>query len=119
MVKRKKYFSKLVDCYLIEWINVGTWYTGHPYDMERFYKFIHALKRFSKKEICAKDVENRIKEAVTNGHGGFNKEELNRIAKEFSIIAIHCLDCLKTWINPPYDFKDCKDKFMKHIKRNG
>jgi len=117
-MSKNKYFSKLVDCYLVKWISIDTWHTKHAYDMERFYKFIRSLKKFSHKENSAKKIENIIKQAAIDHYHNFDKRELEKIAKEFSVIAMHCLDCLKTWINPIYDFKDCNDKFMKNIKRD-
>lgn len=117
-VRKKKYFSKLVDCYLVKWISIDSWHTKHVRDMERFYKFICALKQYSRSQNSAKEIENKIKEAVIDRHNNFNKRDLDQIAKDFSIIAMHCLNCLRTWIDPLQDINSYRDKFMKNIKRN-
>lgn len=45
----KIYFSPLVDKYLRHWIEEPTWDSMHPKDMERFYMFLKALQRYSKR----------------------------------------------------------------------
>ncbi|MCQ3932537.1 MAG: hypothetical protein DPW16_18970 [Chloroflexi bacterium] len=45
-----KYFSPMVDKYLSHWICQPTWDSMHPKDMERFYIFLKALQRYSKRD---------------------------------------------------------------------
>ena len=43
-----KYFTPAIDKYFASWIIRDTWHSGHPEDMDRFYRFIIAINHFSK-----------------------------------------------------------------------
>lgn len=105
MTTQKKYFSKSIDKYFIRWIDIDTWYTMDDFDINRFYRFIHALSRFARRSYSNRDIQNRIEDAVISKNKHFDREFLKDKARELSIIAIHCLGCLKVRINPYYDFK--------------
>ena len=43
-----KYFTPSIDKYFAAWILRDTWDSGHPLDMQRFYRFVRAIDHFSK-----------------------------------------------------------------------
>lgn len=43
------YFTKAIDRYFAAWILPDTWESGHPSDTNKFYRFVYALHKFSKR----------------------------------------------------------------------
>ena len=70
--------SPKVENYFTNWISRDTCYTGSLYDMERFYQFVKAVKRFSKKP----PTECFVRELIVK-HGGFEAKYLEKKAAHF------------------------------------
>jgi hypothetical protein len=85
------YFSEMIDRYFLAWIRIDTWHTAHPSDMERFYKFVKALKRYSRKK-SALNISENIKKAVREHHPNFNEDYLDEMAQDFSSTVFQILD---------------------------
>jgi hypothetical protein len=85
------YFSKTVDRYFLAWIGPDTWDSFHPLDMERFYKFVKAIKRYSRSNYGPKILENIVK-AARNEHPDLNDDYVKEIAQDFSSISHQILD---------------------------
>lgn len=77
------YFSKIVDRYFLRWITPSTWFTYHPLDMERFYQFIKAIKRYSRCSYGPKIRKNIIK-AAKKEHPNFTDDLIEEMADDFS-----------------------------------
>jgi hypothetical protein len=43
-----KYFTPTIDKYFAAWVLRDTWDSGHPLDMQNFYRFVRAIDHFSK-----------------------------------------------------------------------
>jgi len=70
-----RYFSTIVDRYLNHWIALPTWGSKHPLDMQRFYQFLRALKRYSRKDWTL-DFRERIFRAAKDNHPEFDESYL-------------------------------------------
>jgi hypothetical protein len=77
------YFSKIIDCYFLQWIAPDTWVTYHPLDLERFYQFVKAIKRYSRSNHGPKIQENII-QAAKKKHPEFINDLINEMAEDFS-----------------------------------
>jgi hypothetical protein len=82
MAAMPKYFSKAVDRYFDQWIRVFTWDTMHPYDMERFYQFLKALKKYSRK-YWAKGFHENIVKAAKDYHPNLDEKHITEMANFF------------------------------------
>jgi hypothetical protein len=71
------YFSDSVDKHLINWVNKDTWHTGHPYDDERFYKFVEALMK-SGYMLDEPELRVRITRAIRSFHPQHNDDDVKR-----------------------------------------
>ena len=78
-----RYFSKIIDRYFLQWIAPDTWVTYHPMDMERFYQFVKAIKRYSRTNYGPKLLKNIIK-AAKKEHPEFSDDLINEMAEYFS-----------------------------------
>lgn len=85
------YFAKVIDRYFLSWICPDTWDTFHPNDMERFYKFVKAIKRYARSNYGPKIYQNIIK-AVRKEHPNLNEEHIEEMARKFSSIVHKILD---------------------------
>jgi hypothetical protein len=86
-----KYFSKIVDRYFMRWISPDTWHTHHPLDMKRFYGFVKALRRYSRKRGSPRLRANIIMAAKIK-HPELDEECLEERADYFSSLAHKILD---------------------------
>jgi len=77
------YFSKIIDRYFLRWIAPDTWLTYHPLDMERFYQFVKAIKRYSRSNYGPKIRKNIIK-AAKKEHPDFADDLIKEMADDFS-----------------------------------
>jgi hypothetical protein len=85
------YFSKIIDRYFLSWICPDTWATYHPSDMERFYKFVKAIKRYARSNYGPKIYKNIIK-AARKEHPSFDEGHIMEMAENFSSIVHKILD---------------------------
>ncbi len=85
MASRKE-LSPTVAKYFMKWILTSTWYTEHTCDMDRFYKFVKAVKRWSKKRPSGELVRQLIVE-----HGG-PLEDLEKMADHFKSLYVEILE---------------------------
>jgi hypothetical protein len=83
------YFSKIVDRYFTQWIRMFTWDTMHPADMGRFYQFLKALNRYSRKGWDRSFRENIIK-AAKDHHPDVGEDHLREMADFFTGKAAKC-----------------------------
>lgn len=77
-----KFFSKEVDRYFKAWIQLDTWDSLHSFDMSRFYSFIKALKRYSRKYWITNFRENIVL-AVNQYHPGLQDKHVQDMADYF------------------------------------
>jgi hypothetical protein len=85
------HFSKIIDRYFLSWICPDTWATYHPLDMERFYKFVKAIKRYARSNYGPKIYKNIIK-AARKEHPGLDEGHIREMAEDFSSIVHKILD---------------------------
>ncbi len=71
----KIYFSVKADKSLMQWLGPRTWDSKHPLDMERFYRFLMALNRYSRGN-WSKDFQENLSRAAQAVHGGATEERL-------------------------------------------
>jgi hypothetical protein len=73
--------SPIVEKAFRKWINTPTWYTGHPCDEERFYRFVWTIVRFSRRPPS----ESLIRELIASTWDGkLESEFLGIRALEYS-----------------------------------
>jgi hypothetical protein len=77
-----KYFSQLTDRYFNHWISLPTWDSRHPLDMQRFYQFVKALRKYSRKPWQTKFHEN-IQIAAKANHPTLNDKYVTEMADLF------------------------------------
>ncbi|MBI4307929.1 MAG: hypothetical protein HY684_03905 [Chloroflexi bacterium] len=77
------YFSPLIDRYFNGWIGLFTWDSKHPYDMARFYKFLKALGRYSRKRGWLGRLHRKIVIAAADYHSSLAKEHIRQMADFF------------------------------------
>ena len=68
--------SKTIDRYFNCWIRAESWESMHPHDMESFYMFLKALKRYRRKPWWDNFRDNIVK-AVKEYHSYSDEEWLN------------------------------------------
>lgn len=56
------------------WISCDTWWKGHPSDEERFYRFVWAVARYSRRPPS----EAALRELITSEWGGRSEPEFLR-----------------------------------------
>jgi hypothetical protein len=76
------FFSKVVDRYFRQWIALPTWDSMHPMDLGRFYQFLKAIKRYSRKHWATR-FHQSVVEAATEFHPRLDKEHVHRMADFF------------------------------------
>ena len=85
------YFSKIIDRYFLKWIGPDTWASFHPLDMERFYQFVKAIKRY-RRNNSKYNIRHNIIKAVRSEHPNLNDEFIEKMCEKFSGIAHHFLE---------------------------
>ena len=84
--REQRYFSPVVDRYFLQWIVLPTWDSMHPMDMQRFYQFLKALKRYSRKDWSAYFIQN-IVNAAKHFHPNRDADCIRKAAVRFLEIA--------------------------------
>lgn len=79
-------FSPLAQCAFDQWINMDTWHTGHACDEERFYVFVWAIVRFSRRRPDETEIQLHIRAAKA---GKFDPEAIAFYAKKFGALYNH------------------------------
>jgi len=98
-----KYFTKSIDKYFACWILPDTWHTGHPSDMDRFYRFVIAIDHFSKP----------LKRPPLDLNDPYLTKYPAKLRPKFAKL------CTGTDRNPrTYDEKALKQKILLAVKRN-
>lgn len=77
------YFSKIVDRYFRQWINLPTWDSMHPFDMTRFYQFLKAFQKYSRNRSLTRIRRNIIR-AAHNNHPELDNEYIEEVANFFT-----------------------------------
>jgi hypothetical protein len=92
-----------IQPYFTAWIMVDTWHTGHPDDLQRFYKFVWAVHRYCRPRRDAKKSKKRlpgdgeIRKAIIDARrDSFNAEALEEYAEQYSSLYMHLLDFANT-----------------------
>ena len=79
--------SPEVEGKLDTWIKVGTWYTKHPSDMDRWYDFVNQYQKdhgYSIDEIALREIiERKVTDRVTDS---LRKEIRDRISLAYDIL---------------------------------
>ena len=76
------YFSKIVDRYFLQWIALPTWDSMHSMDMERFYQFMKAMKRYSRKHWTTRFHQSIVK-AAAELHPRSSEKYIHKMADFF------------------------------------
>jgi len=71
----ESYFCVKADEYLMHWLGPRTWDSRHPLDMERFYRFLKVLHRYSRKD-WSKNFRENLTRAARSVHGRATEESL-------------------------------------------
>ena len=78
------------------WLNAGTWYTGHPSDMDRWYDFVDQYQRehgFTINEVALREnIEGKLTKKT--GKHLDNESICNEIQEQITL-AYKILDFLK------------------------
>ncbi len=94
------YFAKIIDIYFLNWIRQDTWDSFHWLDMERFYKFVKAIKKYARSKYGPKIYKNIIK-AAKKEHPNLNEAHVEEKARYFSSIVHQILDYESTSFPDP------------------
>ena len=94
------YFAKMIDRYFLSWIRPDTWDTYHPFDTERFYKFVKAIRRYARVNYGPKIRQNII-EAARKEHPRLDEDYIKEMAESFSSIVHKILDYESTRFPDP------------------
>jgi len=79
--------SPVVNRYFQHWLLHDSWHSGHWADMERFFKFVKAVLRYSKKRPSDSEVRDRIMERE-----GLPQDDLEKRASHFAGLYAHILE---------------------------
>lgn len=85
--------SPVVDRYFQAWIGRDSWHTGHPNDLEYFYKFVRAVSTYSKKPVGDDELRTLITEAAK---GKIDPDQLAEKATHYVHLFRHLYDFTKT-----------------------
>jgi len=63
------------------WVRASTWYTGHPLDERRFYRFVWAVLEFSRRRPSERELQAEI---VAFWKGRFDPDQLIYKARAYA-----------------------------------
>lgn len=79
--------SRVVNRYFEAWISQNTWNSSHWLDNERFYRFVKAIIRYSRRKPTENDIRYKIMEIYKGKlDEEFLYEEAERFTYKYSII---------------------------------
>jgi hypothetical protein len=81
--------SPVVERYFASWIDSDTWWKRHPSDEAAFYRFVHAVVRYSKHRVDETDLKDLIIERCT---GTLHAEYLEQQAIHYAGLYMHLCD---------------------------
>jgi len=81
--------SPVVGRYFDAWIKLQTWDSGHQLDQQRFYRFVKAIVRYSRRRPSSIEVESLIE---ARWEGRRDSESLEETARHFASIYTAILD---------------------------
>jgi len=100
----KQHLSRTVQRYFDAWIMPKTWHTRHDCDMERFYQFVKAVKRYNRRApsdaLVGSLIQQRGAETVDN------RFYLDKRARQFAALYARLLDYEKTSFPDPLTEKN-------------
>jgi hypothetical protein len=112
---KTEYFSPLVDKYLLAWIGPSTWTSFHQADLGRFYKFIKALSRYSRKSIT-QTLSSTVVSSAQDVHPEMSPREIQNVAQEYCEIAQHLLQFMQApFPDPLIEMRNPNDVFL-HLR---
>ncbi len=76
----KTRLSQIIARYFDAWICQDTWDSRHPLDDQRFYRFVKAVARYSRRQPRPSDIKNLIVQKRSAGHAS---SDLRKVADEF------------------------------------
>ncbi len=85
--------APVIGRYFEAWICLDTWDSYHPLDERRFYRFVKAVARYTRRVLSPADIHALI---VERRDGQQDRAELNKTAKQFAERYQTLLDYEKT-----------------------
>ena len=72
-----------------DWIKTDTWCTGHSSDQHQFYKFVWAVREYSRKRPSEMDLEREI---INQWTGRWNQKYLEHCARKYAGLYVTLLE---------------------------
>lgn len=74
------------------WIGNENWHTGHPLDKKRFYNFVDAFLRYSRKEMGGDDLKRDI---ISRYEAKLDSKSLEDDAEHYTVLFCEIVEFIR------------------------